>query len=192
MSILRIVMLGPPGAGKGTQSVLFSQSHKIPHISTGDMMRAAVKSGNSLGNKVKGYLDAGQLVPDDVVIAVIEERLSQADCSVGFILDGFPRTVAQAQALDTMLEKRATPLTHIIELKVAESILLERIQNRGASGSGRSDDSGAIAANRLKVYWEQTAPVTNYYTKAEAPLVVVDGLGTVEEVKTRIDTALLP
>lgn len=187
---LRIVMLGPPGAGKGTQSILFSQDRKIAHISTGEIMRTAVKSGSALGNKVKVYLDLGNLVPDDLVIALIEERLTQSDCAHGFVLDGFPRTTNQASALDAMLKKAGRPLTHIVELKVAEKILLERIKLRGEAGSGRSDDSGEVAANRLKVYWEQTAPVTHYYVSSGAPIVTVDGLGTVDEVRARISLAI--
>ena len=184
-------MLGAPGAGKGTQSLLFSKTHQIPHVSTGEIMRGAVKSGNDLGCRVKKFLDEGSLVPDDLVIALIRERLSEADCSSGFILDGFPRTVAQAKALDVMLVELKMPLTHIIDLKVSEEILLQRIRLRGQSGSGRSDDSGAIAANRLKVYWEQTAPVTHYYQESHGPLVVVDGLGAVEEVTARIENVIV-
>ncbi len=183
-------MLGPPGAGKGTQSVLFSKDHGIPHISTGEIMRAAVKSGSVLGAKVKKFLDAGELVPDELVISVMKDRLSEKDCEAGFLLDGFPRTVNQARELDKMLAGLKRSLTHILDLKVAEQILLERIQLRGQAGSGRSDDSGQVAANRLKVYWEQTAPVTQYYIENKANLVAIDGLGTVEEVKARLGNAV--
>lgn len=157
-------MLGPPGAGKGTQSLIFSKDHKIPHISTGEMMREAVRGESDLGRKVKPFLDAGNLVPDDLVIALIEEKVGSESCKDGFVLDGFPRTVTQASALDGMLKRHGRPLTHIIDFKVPEEILLQRIQLRSQS-AGRSDDTGAVAANRLKVYWEQTAPVTHYYTE---------------------------
>jgi adenylate kinase len=182
----RIVLLGPPGAGKGTQSVLFARSHGLPHISTGEIMRAAVIRGDDLGLQVKSFLDRGELVPDSLVITLIEERLAEKDCAIGFVLDGFPRTVDQARALDQILSGLGRALTQVIELKVPEAVLLERIRRRGAEGSGRSDDNGEIAARRLQVYWAQTAPVTLYY-KEGMGVVEVDGLGTVEEVQARLD-----
>lgn len=181
----RVVLLGPPGAGKGTQAILLSKEKSIPHISTGEIMRAAVSSGTEIGSKVKAYLDSGNLVPDELVIELIRGRLSESDCKNGFLLDGFPRTVPQAQALTKLLKEMNQELTHVVEVTVAEAVLLDRIRKRGAAGSGRSDDNDAVAARRLQVYWEQTAPVTEYY-KSIGRIKEVDGLGTVEEVHGRI------
>lgn len=178
--VARIVFLGPPGAGKGTQAVKLAEARAIPHISTGDMMRAAIKSGTALGEKVKGYLDKGALVPDTLVIEVIADRLKASDCANGFLLDGFPRTVEQAKALDELLAKSKTPLTNVIELQVPEAIIIERIKSRG---EGRSDDTPEVIAKRLAVYKEQTAPVSAYYGTRVA---VIDGVGTVEEIAGRI------
>ncbi len=186
---LRIVMLGPPGAGKGTQSVLTAKARKIPHISSGDLFREAVKNETALGKRVKGYLDKGELVPDSLVIELIQERLSKPDCKSGFLLDGFIRTVAQAEALDALLLKSGVELTHVIDVKVEDSVLIERIRLRGASGSGRSDDNAEVAAKRLQVYWTQTAPVTDYYKK-KGKIFDVDGLGSIDEVQARIERLL--
>lgn len=183
---IRLVLLGPPGAGKGTQSLLLCQSRSIPHISTGEILRESVASNSPLGVRVKKFIDEGHLVPDEVINEVIEQRLSKPDCASGFLLDGFPRTVVQAEKLKLLLGKMQIPLTHIISLTVPEQILLERIQNRGA---GRSDDTAEVAANRLRVYWEQTAPVTEFYRKSGV-VVDVDGLGTVDEVHQRILSVL--
>lgn len=183
----RVVLLGPPGAGKGTQALLISKQFSIPHISTGDMMRKAVQGGSDLGRKIKAVLDAGNLVSDETVIELIEARLAEADCINGFLLDGFPRTVPQAEALGRLLVKISRPLTHIVYISVPDSILLERIQNRA---EGRSDDNAQVAANRLKVYWEQTAPVTEYY-RINASVIEIDGLGAVEQVSERITQAMI-
>lgn len=182
---MRIVLLGPPGAGKGTQAVLLAKAADIPHISTGEMMRAAIAKGSPLGLKVKGFMDRGELVPDSVVIDIIRDRLSQTDCAKGFLLDGFPRTVDQVKSLDQLLKSLNKELTHIVEIKVADQILIERIKKRGAEGSGRSDDTGEVAAKRLQVYWAQTAPVAAYY-REQGRLTEVDGLGSIEEVKARL------
>lgn len=186
---MRVIFLGPPGAGKGTQAALICQRGAIPHVSTGEMMRAAVGSGSPLGQKVKKFLDAGELVPDAVVIDVIRDRLGKADCKKGFLLDGFPRTVEQAQALSKLLAELNMPITHVLELKVPDSVLLERVRKRGEQGSGRSDDTEEVVAKRLQVYWKQTAPVTQYY-KSVGAVREVDGLGTVEEVQARIAAIL--
>ena len=147
-------------------------------------MREAVAAGSALGAKVKSYLDAGSLVPDSLVIELIQQRLSRDDCAIGFLLDGFPRTVEQAESLTGILEKLKRPLTHVVELGVLESVLLERIKIRG-QGSGRSDDTGEVAAKRLQVYWQQTKPVSHYY-RTIGRVIEVDGLGTISEVQARL------
>ena len=149
------------------------------------MMRSAIAAGTDLGKRVKSFMDSGSLVPDDLVISVIRQRLSQADCARGFLLDGFPRTVDQARALTVLLSDLTMPLSHVIELQVPEKVLLERIEKRGASGSGRSDDNAAVAAKRLEVYRAQTAPVTKYYHE-QGKVAEIDGVGTVEQIFDRI------
>lgn len=186
---MRIVLLGPPGAGKGTQAVMLAAANKIPHISTGEMLRQAVQEGSALGKQVKAVLDRGDLVSDEVMIALLRERMSKQDCAPGFLLDGFPRTLPQAQALDKMLKELSKELTHVIEIAVPERVLIDRIKSRGASGSGRSDDTEEVASKRLKVFWELTAPVIAYYREAKR-LIEVDGLGTIEEVASRIHAVL--
>lgn len=186
---MRIVLLGPPGAGKGTQAVLLSKELRIPHISTGEMLREAVASGSALGQKVKGILDSGELVPDAVVIDVVKERLGRADCAPGFLLDGFPRTVEQARALSVVLKDLGRDLTHVIDIAVPEAVLMERIKGRGQAGSGRTDDSAEVAARRLEVYRVQTAPVAGFYGQA-GQLTVVDGLGSIEDVSSRLRAVL--
>jgi adenylate kinase len=185
---MQIVFLGPPGAGKGTQAVKISSRYDIPHISTGDMLRQQVASGSPLGTKVKSILDSGELVTDDIIMQVVEARLSQPDCKKGFLLDGIPRTVGQAQTLGTLLLKMGTPKLKVLQINVPDEVLLERIQARQGESS-RSDDTAEVAAKRLRVYWEQTAPVANYYEQ-QGNLVKLDGVGTVEEVFSRITTAL--
>lgn len=185
---MRIVLLGPPGAGKGTQAVLLSKSISVPHISTGEMMREAVASGTELGVKVKGFLDRGQLVPDDVVIQVVRVRLGRPDCKPGFVLDGFPRTVNQAKVLTEILTDLKLGAMHVVELVVPESILIERIATRKADG-GRSDDDEKVAAERIRVFREQTLPMIAYY-KARGEAGEVDGVAGVEEVQDRILRAI--
>jgi len=186
---MRIVLLGAPGAGKGTQALLICQAKKIPHISTGDMMRQAVARASALGSRVKGYLDRGELVPDDVVIEVIKDRLSADDCRNGFLLDGFPRTVEQSKRLDTLLSGMKLELTHAVNLMVPREVLLQRIMSRGASGSGRTDDKGDVALHRLTVFLEQTAPAIELY-KGRKIYFEIEGLGSVDEVHQRVLTAL--
>lgn len=185
----RIVILGPPGAGKGTQALSICETYGIPHISTGVILREAISNGTELGNKAQSFMDKGELVPDQLVIDLIRERLSRPDCVKGFLLDGFPRTVEQAKALTALLDEMSIPLTHVVELQVPEDVLMDRIKKRGEEGSGRSDDSAEVAANRLQVYWKQTAPVTKYY-KEGGVVISLDGLGTVDEVAARIAEAL--
>ncbi|MCI5064316.1 adenylate kinase [bacterium] len=183
----RVVLLGPPGAGKGTQSIVICGSLGIPQIATGDILRAAVQGKTELGLQAKSFMDNGQLVPDELVIGLMRVRLLelQEKGEDGFLLDGFPRTLAQAEALDGLLQELRMPLTHVVDLKVDESVLLERIRQRSLQGSGRSDDSAEVATERLKVYWADTAPVSGYY-RSQGNYHEVDGLGSVEEVSERI------
>jgi len=187
---MRIILFGPPGAGKGTQSVLLCNAFGIPHISTGEILREQVSLGTELGSRVKAVLDAGQLVSDDLVIEVVKERVGRPDCSKGFLLDGFPRTVAQAEALTALLEQQNCPIEHVVELEVPEETLLDRIRNRsGLAAVGRTDDSAEVAAKRLEVYWTQTAPVAKFY-RAQGILREVSGVGTVEDVTKRVIEAV--
>jgi adenylate kinase len=185
---MRVVLLGPPGAGKGTQATFLCKKFSIPHISTGDILREQVASGSPLGLKVRSVLDAGELVSDELVMQVVEERLSRPDCSNGFLLDGVPRTVPQAEILNTILDKSGLRLTGVVQVVVPEDVLLERIRLRGG-GSARSDDTAEVAVRRLHVYREQTAPVASFYEQ-KGLLRGVDGVGTVDEVSVRILSAL--
>jgi adenylate kinase len=182
---IRVVLLGPPGAGKGTQAKLLAQKFSLAHISTGEILRSEIASGSELGKYAQTLMDKGNLVPDETVLQIIRKRVVAPDCEKGFILDGFPRTVPQAEALDKMLLENNTPLTAVIDINVSDQILLDRIKKRAAAGSGRADDDIEVATNRLKVYWERTAPVTAYY-KAKNRVTDVDGIGTIDEVATRI------
>jgi adenylate kinase len=188
MSARRLLLLGPPGAGKGTQSERLVKALVIPQVSTGDMLRAAVKSGSQIGRDAQGYMERGELVPDAVVIDVAEERLRQPDARSGFILDGFPRTKAQAEALDEMLVKLGVTLERCVALGVEEDELVKRLLKR-AQIEGRADDNEETIRNRMRVYREQTQPLIEYY-RARGVLREVDGLGTVEAVAERIQGAL--
>ncbi len=186
---MRSVLVGPPGAGKGTQAVLLAKELGVPHISTGEMLRESIASGSELGKRVKAITEAGNLVPDGTMIDIIAGRLSKSDAALGFILDGFPRTVAQAEALKVLLEKKDMPIDVVVAFVVPEDILLGRIQSRAKAGGGRADDNLEVAAKRLKVYWEQTAPVISFY-RDSGLLVEIDGLGTIDEVRVRLDKAV--
>jgi adenylate kinase len=189
---MKLILLGPPGAGKGTQAQRIASAWKIPQLSTGDMLRGAVAQGTKIGKRAKPLMEAGKLVPDDVVVGVIAERIEAPDCAGGFILDGFPRTVAQAEALDHMLKKKKTALDVVIEIRVDEAELFKRIENRAReSGAGavRADDNPETLKKRITVYWEQTAPLIPYYEKTKK-LKVVDGMKTIEEVWTDIQAIL--
>ena len=188
MSARRMLLLGPPGAGKGTQALRVVAKLGIPQIATGDMLRGAVAAGTGVGRQAQAYMDRGELVPDAVVIGVAEERLSQADAESGFVLDGFPRTAAQAEALDVLLERMGTNLERCVAFVVDEDSLVARLLER-AQIEGRSDDSEETIRTRMSVYRAQTAPLADYYRK-RGILVEVDGLGSIEEVAKRIEEAL--
>jgi adenylate kinase len=184
----RFLLLGPPGAGKGTQAERLVKSLGVPQISTGDMLRAAVKAGTRVGQEAKGFMERGELVPDAVVIGVAEERMRQPDAQQGFILDGFPRTAAQAEALDAMLAKLGVALERCVALTVDENELVARLLKR-AEIEGRADDNETAIRTRMRVYREQTEPLVDYYRK-RGVLREIDGLGTVEAVAARIEGAL--
>ncbi len=188
MSARRILLLGAPGAGKGTQAKLLVERHGIPQISTGDMLRAAVAAGTEVGLQAKACMDRGDLVSDEIVIGVADERLQQDDARQGFVLDGFPRTLVQAKALDELLERRATPLERCISLVVDEEAVVLRLLKR-AEIEGRADDNEDTIRNRMQVYREQTEPLVEHY-RGKGVLAEVDGMGTVEEIASRIERAL--
>lgn len=191
---MRLIFFGPPGAGKGTQAVRLEATKGIKQLSTGDMLRAQIAAGSEIGLKAKSYMDAGNLVPDEVLIDMIESRISQDDCAAGFILDGFPRTLPQAEALDVMLEKRGTPLDAVLVFEVDEGELFERVRRRAAeslaaTGQVRSDDNEDVLRNRLSVYRNQTAPLLPYYTE-KGLIKAVNGMNPVEQVALDVDAAL--
>jgi adenylate kinase len=191
---MKIVFLGPPGAGKGTQSERLVRKHGLAQLSTGDMLRAAVKAETPIGLRAKAVMEAGELVSDDIVIGIVSNRIEEPDCAGGFILDGFPRTVAQAEALDGMLREKGMTLDAVIELKVDEDRLLARIENRvrQAEAAGqpvRKDDNPASFKQRLDAYREQTAPVSAYYERT-GRLQTVDGMQSIGEVSEAIDAIL--
>jgi adenylate kinase len=187
---MNIILFGPPGAGKGTQAELLVQSRGMVQLSTGDMLRAAIAAGTELGLQAKEIMDAGKLVSDDIMIGMIAERMEADDCKNGVILDGFPRTVAQAQALDAMFADKGISLDSVIEIRVDENALFARIEKRAAeTGGARSDDNAEVLAARLKVYHDNTAPVLPYYEN-KGQLVTIDGMQPVEEVNKQIEACL--
>jgi len=187
---MNIILFGPPGAGKGTQAEILVRDRGMVQLSTGDMLRAAIAAGSELGKQAKVIMDAGELVSDDIMIGMIAERMEDDDCAGGVILDGFPRTVAQAQALDTMFADKGISLDSVIEIAVDETALFARIEKRAAdTGGARSDDNADVLKARLKVYHENTAPVLPYY-KDKGQLVSIDGMQTVEEVSSQIASCL--
>lgn len=185
---MRVVFLGPPGSGKGTQAKLLAKRLGVPAVSTGDMLREAVRRETALGRRAKAIMDAGELVPDDVVIGLIRERMAAPDAAAGFLLDGFPRTIAQAEALDRLLGDGGAPLDAVINLAVPEKALLDRLLGR-AGEEGRSDDRPETIRERLRVYAEKTAPLVAFY-ESSGLLTHVDGLGSIEDVSGRIDGVL--
>jgi adenylate kinase len=188
VTALRLLLLGPPGAGKGTQAQRLVAKLGVPQVSTGDMLRAAVAADSPVGREARRYMEAGKLVPDSVVIAVAEERLAAPDAARGFVLDGFPRTVAQAEALDAMLEKRGVRLERCVAIVVDEAELLRRLLKR-AGIEGRSDDNEETIRTRMKEYRAQTEPLLEHYRRRGA-LVEVQGEGDVAEIERRIEEAI--
>lgn len=212
---MRLILLGPPGAGKGTQAANIVNKYSLPHISTGDIFRANIKQGTELGKRAKEYMDKGELVPDSLVVELVEDRLSKDDTQVGFMLDGFPRTIYQAQALDEVLQTMGSSLNYVVNIVVDPSVLVERAVGRrickdcGATYhikfnpskeekicdvcSGelyqRSDDNEETVTNRISVYTNETAPLVNYYEKS-GKLVTIDGLQNIDKVFSDIEKAL--
>jgi adenylate kinase len=191
---MRLILLGPPGAGKGTQAQRLVSKHGLVQLSTGEMLRAAVKAGSATGLRAKDIMARGELVPDDLVVAIVSARIDEPDARNGFILDGFPRTVPQAHALDRMLKEKGLKLDAVIELKVDEGMLLDRIEKRIAEAKAqgdmlRADDHPDVLRRRLKAFRDQTAPLVAYY-RLESVLRQVDGMAPVSQVSSAIDDAL--
>ncbi len=213
---MNLIVLGPPGAGKGTQAELLEKNHGLVQLSTGEMLRAAVKAGTEIGQKAKAVMEAGELVSDDIVIGIISERIDQPDCTNGFILDGFPRTLAQAAALEDLLAEKGKALTAVIEIKVDDDILVDRISGRfscancgtgyhdrhkqpktagkcdncgGTEFSRRSDDNAETVRNRLMAYYRETAPLIGFYF-AKGQLKSVDGMASIDAVTSQIEEIL--
>lgn len=181
---MRIIFIGPPGVGKGTQSQRLVQYLGIPHVSTGDLLRDALQRHTELGRMAETFMSQGQLVPDPLVLQIVGERLEQGDCHHGCLLDGFPRTLGQAKALDEFLQQRGAPISAVIELKVDEEEVVRRLAQRK-----RGDDTPEIIRRRMKSYWEQTAPLLDYYRKRNI-LYRINGVGTTDEVFERIKAVL--
>ncbi|HVQ99396.1 MAG TPA: adenylate kinase, partial [Mycobacterium sp.] len=179
---MRVVLLGPPGSGKGTQAKKLADKLAVPQISTGDLFRQNIDAGTDLGMEAKRYLEAGDLVPSEVTNQLVDERLDEPDAAAGFILDGYPRSLEQAKALHDMLERRGTKLDAVLEFKVSEEVLLERLKERG-----RDDDTEEVIHNRMKIYHDQTDAVLEYYSDV---LKTVDAVGTMDEVFARALKAL--
>jgi len=212
---MRLILLGPPGAGKGTQAANIVNKYQLPHISTGDIFRANIKQGTDLGNRAKAFMDKGELVPDSLVVELVEDRLQQDDTKIGFMLDGFPRTLPQAEALDSVLENMGSTLNYVINIVVDPSVLVERAvgrricrdcgatyhvkfnpsKNEGVCDqcSGelyqRSDDNEETVTNRIAVYTNETAPLVDYY-KNSGKLVTINGLQDIDKVFADIEKAL--
>lgn len=213
---MRLILLGPPGAGKGTQAQRIVEKHGIPQLSTGDMLRAAVKAGTEVGKRAKALMDAGSLVNDDVVIGIVSERIDAPDCAKGFILDGFPRTLVQADATEKMLSSKGMKLDVVIEMQVDDSVLVDRVSGRytcANCGTGyhdrlqkpkvegvcdkcgstefkrRPDDNAETMTTRLRAYYKETSPLIGYY-HAKGLLKTIDGMAEIDEVTASIETIL--
>jgi adenylate kinase len=181
---LNLILTGPPGSGKGTQAKRLVEKYGIPQISTGDILREAVASGSEVGKRAKAIMDRGDLVPDEVVIEIVRQRLARPDCKKGFVLDGFPRTAPQAVALDGILRDQGREPARVIALTVADDELRRRILSRA---EGRADDNEAAVVKRLEVYKRDTAPVLTHYGRS---VKAIDGIGTMDEITARIERAL--
>lgn len=181
---MRIVLLGAPGSGKGTQAALLVEALGLPHISTGVLLRAAVAAGSPLGQAARAIMDRGELVSDDIMLGLIEERLTKGDMAAGFILDGYPRNLSQAEALDALLKKLNQPVEQALQIDVDQEEVIQRIAGRAAA-EGRSDDSEEVVRNRMRVYAEQTAPVVDYYAR-QGLLTRILGQGSINDVFQRI------
>ena len=206
---MRLVLVGPPGAGKGTQAVFLAEHYSIPHISTGDIFRANLKAGTPLGQEAKSFMDRGELVPDSVTNAMVKDRLTHDDVANGFLLDGFPRNVVQAEVLRAILAEQKSPLDAVLELNIADSEIIERLSSRltcrgcgapspataqacaacGGELYQREDDKVEVIARRLEVYNEQTAPIISFY-RSEGLLITISATGAVSEITERATTAL--
>ncbi len=191
---MKLILLGPPGAGKGTQAESLAKRRGLIQLSTGDMLRAAVKAGTEIGRKAEAIMKSGGLVSDEIVIGIIADRISEPDCTNGFILDGFPRTLKQAAALDELLDSKGTILDAVIELKVDDAALLSRIENRAretvaAGGTVRADDNAEALKTRLMAYYRETSPLIGYYF-AQGKLKTIDGMAPITEVSRQIDALL--
>lgn len=212
---MNVILLGPPGAGKGTQAKMLVEEYQIPQISTGDILRAAVKEGSPLGKEAKACMDKGELVPDSVVIGIVEERIQQPDCAKGYMLDGFPRTVPQAEALDGMLQNLSSQIDHVVSIEVASEELVGRLTGRrtcrdcgvgfhvmfdppeqegvcdkcGGELYQRDDDNVETVTSRLEVYESQTLPLIDYY-KAQEKIRPIDGVGDIKEIFGRVTQVL--
>lgn len=191
---MRLIILGPPGAGKGTQAQILVEKHGIPQLSTGDMLRAAVEAQSDVGKRAKAVMDAGELVSDAIVNAIVAERIDQADCANGFILDGYPRTLAQADAVEAMLAERGLELDAVVELQVDDKALVGRIVKRAdeAKAAGqpvRKDDNADVFEERLREYYKKTAPLIGYYY-VKGKLHTVDGMADIREVTDKIEEVL--
>ena len=187
---MNLVLFGPPGAGKGTQSKILTEKRGLPQLSTGDMLRAAIEAGTPLGLACKALMAKGELVPDETVIGIIGERYDQPDCKKGAVFDGFPRTIPQAEALDRMLAERGRQIDLVLELKVDDAVLLSRVEARiKAGGVLRSDDTPETLAHRLEIYYRNTAPLIGFY-RQQGKLKTVDGMAPVEAVTAQIAAIL--
>lgn len=191
---MRLILLGPPGAGKGTQALRLIDRYGIVQLSTGDMLRSAVAAKTEIGLKAKDLMASGSLVPDEIVVGIISERIDQPDAKCGFILDGFPRTVPQAQALDAILKSKGIFLDAVIELRISENVLIERVTTRVAEMSARgeavrSDDTAEVLSKRLSVYRESTEPLLTYYSERKL-LITTDGMAPIDNVTSDIDRQL--
>ena len=187
---MRLVLLGAPGSGKGTQAARLKDHLQVPHISTGDLLRAEVAAGSPLGRQAKEVMARGDLVSDEILLGMLEERFSRADTRNGFILDGYPRNLDQADAMDALLTRIGQPMDFAVQLEVDNELLIDRLAGR-AKAEGRADDNPESVRKRLKVYDEQTAPVIEFY-RAHGQLTVVNGVGTLDEVFNRIIEAIAP